>query len=214
VVTVACPLDTASESKRGSEPPFGRRVTACLMSSLTNLGRALEAGDPDAALKTNGQAPPLSANLCEGLLEMIPQGEDSSLTVSVRWDHTFPQHPEPRQSVRLRHEFFGRIEALAARLRPSPPTQPTNVCRWVGTLDGRPSPEGQREGPVTLQLLLPEGETIRARADLSAADHHTAWLAYERNRVVMLQGILRGPVRAARIEEASGFRMVEDPVPV
>jgi hypothetical protein len=183
------------------------------MSSLNNLARALERGDPDAALRTNNQTPPLSANLCEALLEMTPEGEESVLDISLRWDHNHPPGDGLPQIVRLRRDLFGRIEALAARLLPTPsPHRQTFVGR-VETLEGRPNPDGQREGAVTLQILLPEGETSLARAELNAADHHTAWLAYERNQLVMFQGVLRGAIRAARIEDVGEFRLVEDRVP-
>ena len=212
VLTVACPLDGAVDSRTpGASPPLGRRVTSLLMGSLQRLVDALEMDDAAAALQPIEGQPVISANLCEGLLEMTPEGDDSTLTISVHWARTSPPPATlslPRE-VQLRRETFGLIETLATQLRPTPPPRRQTFVGYIDTLDGWPNPEGRREGPVVLRILEAEGETIRARVELDASNHHLAWQAYDQDAPVVLQGVLRRIGRTHRIDEVSGFRILE-----
>jgi hypothetical protein len=212
-VTVACPLHAVTGTENLFEPmPFTRRVTAFLMRSLHRLSLALDVDELDSLLNPTQEEPVISANLCDGLLDMTPEGEGSVLTVTASWARTLPPPaalPLP-EMVRFRRENFGRIEALAAQLRPAPPPRRQTFVAFVDTLDGRPNEEGQREGPVILRLFEPENDSVRARAELNAADHHTAWQAYDRDQAVILQGVLRRMGRTYRIDEVTGFQMLPD----
>lgn len=209
VVTVACPVGAAPAPEDGE--PFGRRATALLMRSLHRLARALELGDERSALRPAEGEPVLSANLCDALLNMRPEGDGSSLTVSASWDRGRPLPADAALpgAVRLRRESFDRIEALASRLRPVPPARRQTFVGYVETLAGRPNLNGQREGLAVLRLLLPEGGPVRAGAALNAADHHTAWVAYDRGLPIALEGVLRRAGREAQID-ASGLRLLGD----
>jgi hypothetical protein len=212
-VTVACPLDAVANPEPLIESaPFTRRVTALLMRSLQRLSLALDTDELNPLLNPTPDEPVISANLCEGLLDMTPIGEEASLTITASWARTLPPPaamPIPGQ-VRIVRELFPRIEELAARLRPAVAPRRQVLVGFVDTLDGRPNPEGQREGPVVLRLVLSEGEPIRARVELDAADHHSAWQAYEQDQPVRLVGLLRRVGRMYRIDDVIGFRILED----
>ena len=62
---------------------------------------------------------------------------------------------------------------------------------------------------MTLRLVNPENETLRARVDLDAAAHEIACQAHNPNRPVQRQGILRRAGRIHRIDEVSDFRFIE-----
>jgi hypothetical protein len=209
-VTVGCPLGAVPGAEAPAEPvPFARRVTVFLMRALERLSRAVDAGDVEALLDPAAGEPVLSANLCEGLLEMTPEGEGSALTVSADWARTLPPPADagwPR-SVRLSRERFPQIEALASRLRPTPAPQRQTFLGLVEGLNGRPNAAGGVEGEVWLTLLDPEGETVRVRADLNAADYKAAVEAHLRALPVTLQGVLRRGARVARIEEVTEFKV-------
>jgi hypothetical protein len=211
-VTVACPLHAVPESQNlYDQTPFTRRVTALLMRSLQRLALALDADELDPLLNPVEGQPMISANLCEGLLDMTPEGDGSALTVSASWARTLPPSaavPLPG-TVRLRAETFGRIETLASRLRPVHTPQRQVLFGFVDTLNGRPNADNQMEGQVILRLVDPESDTIRARTDLKAADYHTAWLAHGRNQPIALQGIVRRVGRFSRIDEVSDFRLLQ-----
>jgi hypothetical protein len=55
-----------------------------------------------------------------------------------------------------------------------------------------------------------EGELVRARVELGAADHHVAWAAHDQDQPVTLQGVLRRVGRIFRIDDPGGFRTVEE----
>jgi hypothetical protein len=206
-VTVACPLDAGPGTPKRFEEPFSRRVTALLLRSLDRLARAFEAGDPNLALVGAENEPVISANLCEGLLEMTPEGEGSSLTVTAGWARSLP--PPAGESlpgsVRLRREDFARLESLVRQLQPAHQPQRQALLGVVETLNGRRNAGGQVEGEVVLTILDPEGETLRARADLKAASYAAAAEAHLRALPVSLQGVLHRGVRAHRIEDVTEF---------
>jgi hypothetical protein len=211
-VTVACPLHAVPEAADLYERlPFTRRVTTLLMRSLHRLALALDADELDPLLNPGEGEPIISSNLCEGLLDMTPEGRGSVLTISVSWARTMPPpatRPLPGV-VRLRRETFGLIDTLATRLRPEYVPQRRMLFGFVDTLNGRSNAENQMEGPVVLRLVDPENETIRARADLNVADYHTAWQAHGRNLPIALEGIVRRVGRTFRIDEVSGFRLLQ-----
>jgi hypothetical protein len=215
-VTVACPLAAVPEvPSLFANLPFSRRVTALLMRSLQRLALALDADELDSLLAPVDGQPLLSANLCEGLLDMTPEGDGSTLTVTASWARTLPPPvavPLPGR-VRLRRETFGAIEALATRLRPTPPPRRQTLVGFVDTLDGRPNEDGLREGPIVLRIFNPEGDSIRARVELDAEHHHLAWEAYEQDQPVMVQGVLRRVGRLYRIDDPVGFRIIEEQAP-
>src|SRR5262249_11776696 len=147
--------------------------------------------------------PMLSANLCEGLLEMAPEGESSFLGVSAEFSRTLQGPPgvDSPTSVRLRREVFPRIEYLAGRLRPVQSPQRQVLVGLVETLNGRPNADNRPEGQVTLRIITPEGEILRARADLNADDYARADQAHMRNLPVVLEGVLRRVGRTVRIDD-------------
>jgi hypothetical protein len=119
VLSVACPVGTLPSGGTAGTAPLARQVTLLLMRSLDRLARALEGADVEAVLAAAGDETVLSANLCEGLLEMTPAGEDAVLTIATQWAKSLPLPTDatPPGVVRLRHDQFGQIERLANRLR-------------------------------------------------------------------------------------------------
>ncbi len=211
-VTVACPLNAVP----GAEPlidqtPYTRRLTALLMRSLHRLSLALDADELGPLLNPTEGEPVISANLCEGLLDMTPEGDGSTLTVSASWARSLPPPatlPLPRV-VRLRQETFPLIEKLAGYLRPDHRPQRQALFGFVDTLNGRPNADNQMEGQVILRLVDAESDTIRARTDLNATDYHTAWQAHGGNQAITLEGIVRRVGRLFRLDQVTGFRLLQ-----
>ena len=208
-ITLACPLDqTSSLETHADRTPFARQVTTLLMRSLHRLKRAIESGDPDQALVPVENEPLLSANLCEALLEMMPERNSSALTITANWSRMLPPtDPTLPLSVKLGHDFFPRIEGLARRLRPTAETARQAILGLVETLNGRLDAVGRVEGEVILTILAPDGETLRVRADLKAADYAAAAEAHLRALPVSLQGVLNRSSRVPRIENVSEFKV-------
>jgi hypothetical protein len=212
VLTVACPLDAVSTAPGLFDgAPFTRRVTELLMRSLHRLASALDLGNTDAVLHQAENEPVLSANLCEGLLEMTPEDGESTLRVSAAFSRTLPPPPDDRipRLVRLRREVFPKIEYLAGRLRPVPLPHRQWLVGLVETLNGRPNLDHRPEGYVTLRIITPESEVLRARAELDADDYARADQAHMRNLPVSLEGVLRQVGRTFRIDDVSGFALIQ-----
>jgi hypothetical protein len=214
VVTIACPLDAVPDpTPRPEGGPFGRQVTTLLMRSVARLAHAVELGAPEAALEPVDGEPVLSVNLCEGLLDMTPEGDGSALTITASWARHLPPGNGTAlpEVVRLPQEAFGRIEALVEKLRPAHAPLRETWVGFVDTLNGRPNANNRMEGQVILRLVDPEHETVRARAELNAEQYHRAWEAHGQNRPVILQGILRRGGRLHRLEEVAEFALLSVP---
>ncbi|MCI0456454.1 MAG: hypothetical protein L0Z62_05680 [Gemmataceae bacterium] len=215
VVAIACPLDAVmSPTPLIEGGPFGRQVTTLLMRSVARLAHAVELGAPETALEPAEGEPVLSVNLCEGLLDLTPEGDGSALTISASWARHLPlpgNGAPPPGMVRLPQEAFGRIEALVEKLRPAHAPRRETWVGFVDTLNGRPNADNRMEGQVILRLVDPEHETVRARAELNAEQYPLAWEAHGQNRPVILEGILRREGRLHRLEEVSEFAILNGP---
>ena len=142
---------------------------------------------------------------------MTPEGDGSTITISASWSRSMPPPaavPIPNV-VRLRRETFGRIETLVTRLRPVHAPQRQALFGFVDTLNGRPNADNEMEGQVVLRLMDPENDSLRARTNLGVDDYHTAWEAHGQNLPITLQGIVRRIGRTFRIDEVTGFRLLQ-----
>ena len=75
----------------------------------------------------------MSANFCESLLMLRPNGERAVVTVTTAWSRAFlPAAREPGREVQLSQEVFEAAEALGPRLRSLPEPR---VDRFYGFVD-------------------------------------------------------------------------------
>jgi hypothetical protein len=129
--------------------------------------------------------------------------------VSAEFSRTLPLPAEGTfpTKVRLRREVFPRIEYLAGRLRPEQSLQRQHLLGLVETLNGRPNADNRPEGQVTLRVITPERELLRARAELNADDYALADQAHMRNLPVSLEGVLRQVGRTFYIDQVSDLAL-------
>ncbi len=206
-IVVACPLDAVDRPASSEHPaPFVRRVTHDLMRSLQWIQDA--GGSP--TLATPGTLPvSMSANLCEGLLDMQPDDERASLSVEVAWDHSVapPTDIDWRIAPELRREHFVFLGGIARALRPSDGGEkPVPLVGHVDRLNGTPDENGRVYGEVVLSLFLDDA-VLRARADLGPDDYVKAIEAHRWNRLVRLAGVVRRGRKVHRVDEVSGFSL-------
>jgi hypothetical protein len=212
-VVVACPLDAVDRPAAPDDPaPFARHVIQGLMRSLQWIDRAAHA----PMLVTPGDVPsPVSANLCEGLLDMLPEDERGSLSVDVAWDASLapPRGMELGVAPTLRREHFSFLGELARTLRPRDgELRPVPLVGHVDRLNGAPDENGHVCGEVVLSLLIDDA-VLRARADLGPDDYVKAIDAHRWNRLVRLSGVLRRGRKVHRVDDVSGFAPVDSPDP-
>lgn len=220
VLTVACPLDAVpSEPNLFDGRPFTRQVTGLLMRSLHLLAIAANARNLDDVLRKDDvlhkseDEPILSANLCEGLLEMAPEGHGSVLRVRAEFSrllHSQLPDARPPTEVQLTTDVFQKIEYLAKRLRPVHVPQSQILVGHVETLNGRPNMENRPEGQVTLRVISPETDLLRARVELNADQYAVADKAHMENLPVSAKGILRQTGRTSfQIDQLSDFAIIQ-----
>ena len=115
LATLVCPLADAPNqdelSLSGSDEshaPFTRRAVLYLIRSVDSLVSAILGGTEDDLLKpvTDPRTPVVSANLCEALTAMRPEGERSSLEIIPTWSRNRPMLYTAPSRVTIRREFF------------------------------------------------------------------------------------------------------------
>lgn len=208
VLTVACPLDLQTGLFGPHREPFARRVTSLLLHSLEELARVADGASADD-LTNPARHPGISANLCESLLMLRPDGERAYVSVSATWSRSLlPEDREPRREVQLRREVFEVAEALGPRLRSVPKPRIDRFFGFVDELRGQPTPHDPRPSGEVRFTLFDQDEDIRARADLTAEDYATAGAAHLAGELVSFRGILHRLPRLNRIERVTDFERI------
>ncbi len=215
IVNVACPLDEQLTFP-GTEEPFARRVTSLLLDTLDALARAADEGVTDDLIDPMRHRG-VSANLCESLLMLRPNGDRASLSVSATWSRIrLPPSSVKSQRVELRQEAFAVAEALAPRLRTLPKPRSSRFYGFVEALMGQSTQADSRPSGETRFRLFDQDEELLARADLNAADHAVAGEAYLAGELVSFRGVLHRLPRLNRIEQVANFKLIrldEDGLP-
>jgi hypothetical protein len=213
MLALACPLDLQAGLFAPRREPFARRVTSLFMQSLQELAKAADAaeiGEVDDLADIQSY-PGMSANLCESLLLLRPEGERSSLGVSVTWSRAYlPKSKEQRRELNIDQRVFKVAEALAPRLRSLPEPRIARFYGRVDELKGGAQPEDLRPyGEVRFTLFDQDEEVLlHARADLSADDYAEAIDAHRTTELVSFKGILQRLPRLNRVDHITEFKRV------
>lgn len=208
VLTIDAPLDVRDDVAQG-EIPFGRRTTSYLIEATGYLASTIRSGEPSRVLEDDPEAPLVSANLCEALVEMMPADESADLRLATTWSPLIPAPARARSEVRLERAMFESIERIAQQLRPA---QGRVAAHFVGTvveLSGSPSPSGQLEGDVVLQVQV-DDQLLKVRVNLDADDYRRAVEAHLHQRFVSVRGVLHRGRRAHHLAEARDFAVLPE----
>jgi hypothetical protein len=209
-VSVSCPLRAVEQDQPllpGSEP-FTRRTVSTLMRSLSRVVQAIEADAvPDIFQEAPGE-PVLSANLCDALLQMQPQDENSHLDVTVSWATTLPPQDQIPGTARIKYEYFAIIEDIYKKLQPTRAPEASLFVGYVDTLNGQPGDDGRMQGDATIAVLH-EDEMRKTHVDLNPEDYQTAIQAHSVAAAVKFKGVLHLGRRVHRITDISEFARVQ-----
>lgn len=214
-VAVACPLDLPpSGSVLFENPPaiapFPRQVTGLLMDSLAELARVADLNRADE-LTDLGRHPGFSANFCEALALLRPAGDRSSLGVTSSWSRLLPS-PDggrpARAEVELRQEAFDAAEYLAPRFRSATAAKEDRFIGFVEELRGQTAPDALGPSGEVWLSVWDEGDFVRARTYLTAAQYAEANAAHMANGIVSLKGVLRRLPRLRQIEKVADFKVL------
>lgn len=218
ILNIACPMNSMdSQSKLSLDEkhaPFVRQVTVTLNRAISELINAIEADRLEKLAETLKQdkKPIISANLCDALATMYDDQVKNSIDISFNWS-SLREPPETinRQRLRIHREYFSRIEELNHELKLNNEDKEDFFIGTVERLEGVMGEDGKRSGFVVLALLLPEGETVRARTNLNSDDYMSADKAHMQNgSYVRLKGKLRHGRQPRQLIDISNFQLLSD----
>ncbi|MGL4553111.1 MAG: hypothetical protein ACRC33_18250 [Gemmataceae bacterium] len=214
VLNVACPLGPQLSLPGAEAEPFGRRVTSLLIHTLGSLASAAETSRTEDLLDLK-RTPGMSANFCESVLQLRPNGERATLTVSAAWSRAaLPPGRPPTQPVELRQEVFDIVQELAPRLRTRAAPRPARFVGFVDALRGQPTGDDPRpSGEVDFSLLDDEQGVIRARALLGADLYAIAGQAHLGSDPVAVRAVLRPHPRVSKLDDIQGFERLDSGIP-
>lgn len=202
VLSVACPLDLPLTFPGAEPEPFARRVTGLFVDALTVLANAPRVINP-FGLANPDHTPGVSANLCEALLRLRPEGNRSFVTVSAAWSRALlPKDRPANVAVRFDQETFEVLESVAPLLRARPEPKSDVYYGFVEELKNAQTFE------VRLTLFL-DGEQVRATAELTADEYQIAFRAHFDNELVCMRGELERLPRLNRLNSVENFHLLE-----
>jgi len=187
VLNVSCPVH-AMDAQVGLWPdepdlPFVRRATMALYQGLSELVAAIEADSVDQLVSnaTHSSAPVLSSNLCEALGSFEDASLRNSLDLSISWAGAIarPANAQRVSTVRIQHDYFGRVEEVRRALRAKETHVDAVFFGTVERLDGEMGDDGMRSGEVILSILTADGVQVRARANLNSQQYAYAINAHQ-----------------------------------
>jgi hypothetical protein len=157
-------------------------------------------------------ASPLSSNLCEGLLAFQDEEARANLDIAVAWSARLETPPVAfREKMRIQWDYFPRIEQVRTALRPAQPAKEQAFIGIVDELKGELGPNQEREGEVILDLLVEEGESVKAKANLSVEYHRLALKAYGLGKTyVRVTGLLLPGNQPRKLTDIKGFSLLEE----
>lgn len=214
-IVLQCPLEAVDGVPVPEQIPFARKATDTLLTSVTELVRAIEKDRTEALVNATreGSGPGLTANLCEALTRMRPNDKDGGLTLSVSWATMLPRSGTS-SVVQIPDNVFPRISEVGRRLRGSPDElQNASFPARIEVLSGNEiDAEGRRFGEVRMSLVLGEEDAlVRARAILNADQYALANLAHMSNQFVMITGVLNRTTRPAVLSLVTDFTLIGEP---
>ena len=216
VTTFICPLNAVPNDElllpgvsAAPADSFTRKVTRTLVRSLNQVVEAVKADHPEALLSPKETDVIISANLCEALLELQPDIEESLVSIYPSWARTIPPPTETPIQIRLSKEYFPILEDIARHLRPAQGSKEDFFIGWVDALDGKPGPDRRPQGDVTLAIPFEE-RLLKARLVLSVDDYAKAIKAHATNSVVMLRGVLHRGARISVIKSYREFEVIDE----
>lgn len=176
---VSCPFDALDVPGLfgAEEMPFARQTMLTVDNAIRELVSAIEEDVLDEYIENieNAEAPIVSSNLCDALSRMHDEELRNSLEVSVAWSPLRPEpHPQRRDPLRIQRDYFPRIEEVGRALRHTGEAVEDAFVGTVEQLNGDMNEQGHRAGQVILNLLLSEGEVVRAQANLTAEEYEIA----------------------------------------
>ncbi|CAN7685711.1 hypothetical protein [Caballeronia sp. LjRoot31] len=217
VVRVSCPVDAMETPSMPdlahANDSFVRMTMLTARNGVRQLVRAIEEDGLSRFVDSQKAAasPVVSSNLCEALTRLHNDDVRNNIDMSFRWATTvaLPQDATPGENIRIRSDYFGRIDDVRRELRAVERDRDDVFIGTVEHLNGEFDIEGNRAGEVVVALLLREGEIIKARVVLDQEQYARAVTAHLDDRtLVRIAGRLRPGRQPRTMTDVTSFILI------
>lgn len=186
-----------------SAEPFARRATVRLMTGLVHIRSAISSGHYERILE--GVAVGVSANLCEALASMQPDGDQAQLHIRMTWSSSRPKVPASlASSVDFTQTAFEIVREAGRRLREEPSVARKRVEGRIITLKADSSLFDDFEGTVVLRADI-NGVLTRVQMVLGSADYKKACDAHRDGRAIAVTGLLQREAKLYHLVHPQDF---------
>lgn len=189
--------------------PFARQSTVRLMTGLRHIRGAIDSGNYDQIL--SGVDVGVSANLCEAIASIQPEGDQSQLKIRMSWSPSRPTLPAAIEStVGFSQTAFEIVKEAGRKLREDTSVARKRIEGRVINLKADPSLLDDFEGTVVLRAEI-GGRPTRVQVLLSAADYKKACDAHRDGLTVAVAGLLQREAKLYHLLQPQNFTVVPNP---
>lgn len=186
--------------------PFSRQSTVRLMKALRHIRGAIDSGNYDQILE--GVEVGVSANLCEAVASMQPEGDQSQLRIAMTWSSSRPRLPAAVENVvGFSQTAFEIIRESGRKLREQVSGTRKRVEGRVINLKADATLLDEFEGTVVLRADV-GGVLTRVQVLLNAADYKKACDAHRDGQTVAVTGLLQREAKLYHLLQPQNFTAV------
>ncbi len=186
--------------------PFARQSTIRLMTALGHIRGAIDSGDYGRIL--DGVDVGVSANLCEAVASMQPEGDQSHLRIRMTWSSSRPRLPKDVESVvGFSQAAFAIIGESGRELRGQESPARTRIEGRVITLKADLSLVDGFEGTVILKAVV-GGAPTRVQVVLGPEQYKEACNAHRDGRAVAVSGLLQREAKLYHLLQPQDFSVI------
>ena len=198
-------FDTDDDAWIVSEP-FARQSTVRLMTALGHIRGAIDSGDYAQILEGVGVG--VSANLCEAVASMQPEGDQSNLRIRMTWSSSRPRLPKAVETVvGFSQPAFAIIRESGRKLREDVSSTRKRLEGRVISLKAESSLLDGFEGTVTLRAEV-GGAPTPVQVVLDSDDYKRACDAHRDGQTVAVTGLLQREAKLYHLLQPQNFSVV------
>jgi hypothetical protein len=187
--------------------PFARQSTLRLMTALGHIRGAIDSGNYGQILE--GVDVGVSANLCEAIASIQPEGDQSNLRIRMTWSSSRPRLPKAADSViDFSQAAFAIIGESGRKLREEMSATRKRIEGHVINLKADSSLFDDFEGTVTLRVDV-GGAPTRVQVVLNSDDYKKACDAHRDGQAVAVSGLLQREAKLYHLLQPQNFSVVK-----
>ena len=218
IASIVCPFIKVSEEDEATQltlfssneelrTSITRGVTKKLMSSIVRIKKAIESGNIDALLNSEG-SDLISANFLESIVEINEYTQNSKIEIATTWAPTLPVPVDIPAKIELTNDYIEPIRSIIDRISPDIVETAGEYVGKISQIKANPDIRNRENGEISFIFINEEEKAINAKVTLHGNDLRDAIRAFENGKNVKISGNLKILSRQKVIEGAS-FRIIE-----